>query len=474
MFNPMRMKDFLAWCICDISLCILYFSGKTSQEHGLFSTGKDSQEGDMTTDRQGKQHLERVRPSSGSSSSSTSAQDSAIAGDSHSPQPGGGLMEAWNWSSYGGYRGGGQSHPIPEEGPTVRRSGSFWGGVSPSSSSMNGVPSLSSSSSVSASLFDWESEENQKEATSSSSPSSSLFDKMSHVLSRSDEAKVSTEEASPPPGANIPTQLIAKHAAQAAGWFGISGDNETSHPVRAPGLKRGSYWWEWQANSDGTTSVTTTPPYTRHVHLDCDPTPPFRDCVVKCQAENQSKPSSGGMSNNAAAAEEERRRRRTGEPSALGSYEYSNLRSCYMTCRQKWIDADLPGCLRQDGTKVEGVPPVEAFRTTTTTTPPTTTVPRPRAHTSYPQGSPWEREDENNKESSSFWSRMTGGKTPEEKPTETHPPEEHKVGMSFNAQSMTLYMYIQILPTLSVYTYTYEGMIIVYEHHLDTSSSDHV
>ncbi|PHJ18223.1 transmembrane protein, partial [Cystoisospora suis] len=391
--------------------------GKTSQENGVTSTGKYTQEEGKMTDRQGQSHLdgERVRsPQAGSSSPTTKLPQDVVAGDSS--QPGGGLMQAWNWNGgYGGYSGGGQSHPVPEEGPTVRRSGSLWGAAGVSSIN-NGVPMISSSS-ASASLFDWGSEEEKKKKEEPlSSSSSSLFEKMSHAMtSRIHEEKVSSSETSS--GANIPTQLIAKHAAQAAGWLGMSGD-ETPHPIRAPGLKRGSYWWEWQANSDGTTSVTTTPPYTRHVHLDCDPTPPFRDCVMKCQ----SKPSNGAMN----AVAEEERRRRTGEPAALGSYEYSNLRSCYMTCRQKWIDADLPGCLRQDGTKVEGIPPVEAFRTTTTT-PPATTLPRPRAHTSYPQGSPWEIQDEKkNKESSSFWSRMTGRKTSEEKPIETNTPEEQK------------------------------------------------
>lgn len=326
------------------------------------------------------------------------------AGDTASPQlaeeqPGGAGTHAWNWQGLAGGHGGGQSHQVPEEGPTVRRPGGIWD----VSSSSSGIPSMSSSS-ASASWRSW------------GNSSSYAADKEEGNSSADSPGTGSA-------GTRNPTQLVAKHAAQAAGWFGISGD-ETPRTARAPGLKKGSYWWEWQADSDGTTSVTTTPPYTRHVHLDCDPTPPFRDCVMKCQAENQSKASAGANS-----AAEEQRRRRTGEPSALGSYEYGNLRSCYQSCRQKWIDADLPGCLRQDGTKVEGVPPVEAFRSSTTTTTTTsTTTEGPPPQNGYTAGAPWEREE--NKDSSSFWSRMTGKNAPSDSAGETpaaNTPQEQKV-----------------------------------------------
>ncbi|KFG64789.1 putative transmembrane protein [Toxoplasma gondii RUB] len=158
------------------------------------------------------------------------------------------------------------------------------------------------------------------------------------------------------------SQVLAQKAPQVSGWiFGgasepeANGEDPAAHLV--PGLKQGNSWWEWETSQ--TTTTTKTPAYTRDVKLDCNPVPPFRACVEKCQRDNRSR---------------EKDKAGPSAPQALGSYEYGSLRSCYLTCKQKWIDTDLPGCLRADGVRVAGVPPVEAFRSTTSTTTSSTTT----------------------------------------------------------------------------------------------------
>ncbi|KEP59980.1 UNVERIFIED_CONTAM: hypothetical protein HHA_218240 [Hammondia hammondi] len=158
------------------------------------------------------------------------------------------------------------------------------------------------------------------------------------------------------------SQVLAQKAPEVSSWlFGgasepeASAEGPTAHLV--PGLKQGNSWWEWETSQ--TTTTTKTPAYTRDVKLDCNPVPPFRACVEKCQRDNRSR---------------EKDKAGPSAPQALGSYEYGSLRSCYLTCKQRWIDTDLPGCLRADGVKVAGVPPIEAFRSTTSTTTSSTTT----------------------------------------------------------------------------------------------------
>ncbi|CBZ55773.1 conserved hypothetical protein [Neospora caninum Liverpool] len=207
------------------------------------------------------------------------------------------------------------------------------------------------------------------------------------------------EGASRPEGAQASlaaraSQFLAQNADQASGWiFGGASESE-SHAEKpaapVPGLKQGSSWWEWESSE--TVTTTKPPKYTRDVRLDCNPVPPFRACVQKCQSDSRRH-----TKDNADRS----------EPQALGSYEYGSLRSCYLTCKQKWIDTDLPGCLRADGVKVEGVPPIEAFRSTTTST---TTTPSTTTTTPHPKTSTQKREQPKPTEEAakSFWDGLTG------------------------------------------------------------------
>ncbi|PFH37457.1 hypothetical protein BESB_039150 [Besnoitia besnoiti] len=247
-------------------------------------------------------------------------------------------QHASQWSVFSGtaplhgppFLGGGQSQRIPSGVPRVQKAGSLWsagfswlagpGGVAPESAERASAPPASPASSVAS-------------------------------------------------AAAVASQLVAQHAnAAAAGWMFAetpAGSEKAarSAPTAHEARVGGAHWWDWRsAGAAGTETMTRAPIYTRDVQLDCDPIPPFRACVQKCQRDNRSAKKAAASTSAA-------------DPEALGSYEYGNLRSCYFSCKQKWIDTDLPGCLREDGVKVEGVPPVEAFRITTTTS--TTTTPPP-------------------------------------------------------------------------------------------------
>ncbi|KAL8428296.1 hypothetical protein Efla_001591 [Eimeria flavescens] len=82
--------------------------------------------------------------------------------------------------------------------------------------------------------------------------------------------------------------------------------------------------------------------------LDCDPLPPYKDCIAQCDADD---------ARNAAAE----------QAGGLSSSEYSKKRACYLACKAKWIDTVLPGCLDASGNVVPGTAPAALFRSTTST-----------------------------------------------------------------------------------------------------------
>ncbi|XP_026193008.1 uncharacterized protein LOC34622550 [Cyclospora cayetanensis] len=111
--------------------------------------------------------------------------------------------------------------------------------------------------------------------------------------------------------------------------------------------------------------VEALPPvYKEGIPLDCDPLPPYRDCIAQCDSVE----AKANDSQEPAPATQ-----------GLSSYEYSKKRACYLACVSKWIDTTIPGCMDSNGKVVAGTPPAAQFRSTTTTSttplPVTTTVP---------------------------------------------------------------------------------------------------
>ncbi|KAL8445630.1 hypothetical protein Emed_005500 [Eimeria media] len=105
------------------------------------------------------------------------------------------------------------------------------------------------------------------------------------------------------------------------------------------------------ADATGITAIKNALPsvYRGQSALDCDPLPPYKDCIAQCDADDAANTAAGGSS-------------------GLSSSEYSKKRACYLACKAKWIDTALPGCLDTSGNVVPGTAPAAIFRSTTTTT----------------------------------------------------------------------------------------------------------
>ncbi|KAL8436530.1 hypothetical protein ACSSS7_001647 [Eimeria intestinalis] len=105
------------------------------------------------------------------------------------------------------------------------------------------------------------------------------------------------------------------------------------------------------ADATGLSAVKDALPslYRGQSALDCDPLPPYKDCIAQCDADDASNTAAGGSP-------------------GLSSSEYSKKRACYLACKAKWIDTALPGCLDTSGNVIPGTAPAALFRSTTTTT----------------------------------------------------------------------------------------------------------
>ncbi|KAL8274496.1 hypothetical protein Esti_001656 [Eimeria stiedai] len=105
------------------------------------------------------------------------------------------------------------------------------------------------------------------------------------------------------------------------------------------------------ADATGISAIKNALPsvYSGQSTLDCDPLPPYKDCIAQCDADDANNTAAGGSS-------------------GLSSSEYSKKRACYLACKAKWIDTALPGCLDASGNVVPGTAPAALFRSTTTTT----------------------------------------------------------------------------------------------------------
>ncbi|KAL8454114.1 hypothetical protein Emag_001547 [Eimeria magna] len=105
------------------------------------------------------------------------------------------------------------------------------------------------------------------------------------------------------------------------------------------------------ADATGISAIKNALPsvYRGQSALDCDPLPPYKDCIAQCDADEANNIASGGSP-------------------GLSSSEYSKKRACYLACKAKWIDTALPGCLDTSGNVVPGTAPAALFRSTTTTT----------------------------------------------------------------------------------------------------------
>lgn len=168
-------------------------------------------------------------------------------------------------------------------------------------------------------------------ADTAASTSQGLLNKVESVIGDTGKKVVSSMNTNPPRGQLRPTDSAA--------WLG--------------GLIGGSPATEEVAEGTPGVRETLPPVYREGVPLDCDPLPPYKDCIAQCDAED---------ARDAALAQ-----KGLDSPRGLGSYDYSKKRGCYLACKSKWVDATLPGCIDTTGKIVAGTPPAAQYRTTTTT-----------------------------------------------------------------------------------------------------------